>query len=173
MKKQWLVLVLLLSVMSVCAYAASLGTYAFPQKGQTPEQQKTDENACAQWASDQTGLNPAVLEYQQKEAMAAQQQAVQQQQKAASTGTIRRIGRAALTGAALGGIDNGMDDGAGKGAVMGLTAATSQSIAKSKEQKIQAGIDSADAQSQQVQADTQKYLRAFSACMEGKGYSIR
>jgi cephalosporin-C deacetylase-like acetyl esterase len=35
------------------------------------------------------------------------------------------------------------------------------------------GADAAGAQVQNVQADTQKYTRAYCACMEGKGYSIR
>lgn len=33
--------------------------YAYPKKGQTPQQQATDKRECGRWASAQTGLNPA------------------------------------------------------------------------------------------------------------------
>jgi hypothetical protein len=150
-------------------YAGAMGTYAFPQKGQTQEQQAQDETNCAQWAQSQTGLNPAVLQYQQQQAMANQQQA----QTAAKPNAVRTLGRAALTGAALGGINNNMDDGAGKGAVMGLTVGASRTIAQSRDAQAQAQVDSANAQAQQAQGASQEYVRAYCACMEGKGYSIR
>ncbi len=172
MKKQWLVLVLLLSVMSVCAYAANLGTYAFPQKGQTPEQQKTDENACAQWASDQTNLNPAVLEYQQEEANKMQQEASATQQ-ANEPGVGRRIGKTALRGAALGAINKSMDDGAGKGAAMGAAVGLAKAKDAKQSQAVEGTVKGANAKLEKVQTDVQKYIRAYSACMEGKGYSIK
>ena len=177
MKVYWglvvVVVVMVMLVLGQYAYANDLGAYAFPQKNQTPEQQKQDESTCAQWSKEKTGLDPAVLQYQQQQAMAAQQQTAQAAQQRASTSTARSLGRAALTGAALGGINNSMDDGAGKGAVMGVTLATSKAIGSSKDKQIQAAANGADAQAQQVQADSQKYMRAYCACMEGKGYSIR
>jgi hypothetical protein len=159
-------------VMSVCrfAFAADLGTYAFPQKGQTQEQQKKDESSCAQWAQDKTGLDPSVLQHQQEQAMASQQQAAE---VANNPRVARKLGRAALTGAALGGINDNMDDGAGQGAVMGLTLGASQTMAQNKEKKVQAEANAANAQVQKAQAETQNYVRAYCACMEGKGYSIR
>jgi len=153
-----------------CAYASDLGAYAFPQKGQTQEQQAQDESGCAQWAKGQTGLDPAVLQYQQQQAMATQQQAAQQ---ASNPRVARKLGRAALTGAALGGINNNMDDGAGKGATMGVTLGASRALAQRKDNQVQSAVNGANAQAQQSQADSQKYMRAYCACMEGKGYSIR
>jgi hypothetical protein len=32
--------------------------YAYPQKGQTPQQVATDQSQCASWATQQTGFNP-------------------------------------------------------------------------------------------------------------------
>ena len=170
MLRRSLMLIILMGCAGSFVYAGEVGTYAFPQKGQTQEKQKQDESGCAQWAKDQTGLNPAVLQYQQQQAMASQQQAAQE---ASNPRVARRLGRAALTGAALGGINNNMDDGAGKGAVMGVTLAASRARAQNKEQQAQSTVNAADAQAQNVQADTQQYVRAYCACMEGKGYSIR
>jgi len=166
---------LLLSMMfvlcaGVFAYAGGMGTYAFPQKGQTPEMQAQDESGCAQWAADQTGINPAVLQYRQQEAQADLQKA---SQEASKPKVVRKLGRAALTGAALGSMNESMDDGAGKGAAMAATVGVSKMIGQKQEQKAQAPLNEANANAAQVQAETQEYVRAYSACMEGKGYSIR
>jgi hypothetical protein len=166
--------VLMSVVFMLCAgslvYAGGMGTYAFPQKGQTPDQQNQDESGCAQWAADQTGINPAVLEYRQQEAQADLQKA---SAEASKPQLGRKLGRAALTGAALGEMDQHMDSGAGKGAAMGATLAASKMLGQKQEQKKQAPLNEANAQAGQVQAETEQYVRAYSACMEGKGYSIR
>jgi len=172
MKKMFFVLAIVVCSMTMEAYAGEFGTYAFPQKGQTPEQQKADEGTCAQWSADQTGLNPAVLKYQQEEANAGQQKAAATQQ--ASQPTMgRTIAKTAVRGAALGGINNSMDDGAGKGAAMGAAVGLAKSRDAKQQQQVAGAVNGANAKSQKVQADTQTYLRAYSACMEGKGYSIR
>jgi hypothetical protein len=161
---------LLSGALTLRAYAGEMGTYAFPQKGQTPEQQKQDESACAQWAQGQTGLSPEELQQQQQAAAASQQQAAQEADKPR---VARKLGKAALTGAALGGIDDAMDDGAGKGAAMGATVGASRMRSENLEKKADAQVGAADAQAEQAQANTQEYTRAYCACMEGKGYSIR
>ena len=170
MKMRWALAVVLVLAISQYAYAAGLETYAFPQKGQTPEQQKQDEGACSQWAEGQTGINPAVLQYRQQEAAASQQQAAQ---AASNPQPVRKLGRAALTGAAVGQMNKEMDDGAGKGAAIGVTLAASKARGEKVEQQKQAPLNAANAQSQSVQADGEKFKKAYCACMEGKGYSIR
>ena len=164
-----------MAIVFVCSissfvYAGQMGTYAFPQKGQSPEQQTQDEGGCAQWATGQTGLNPAVLQYQQQEVQADLQTASQQANKPQMG---RRLGRAALTGAAMGSMDKEMKDGAGKGAAMMATMGASKAMGEKQEQKAQAPLNAANSKAAKVEADTQTYVRAYSACMEGKGYSIR
>jgi len=169
MKRIFFIFAIIGFCMATTVYAAGIDTYAFPQKGQTADQQKQDEGFCTQWAQEQTGINPAVLQYQQQEAATSQQQA----QQASTSRVGRPLLRTAATGAALGGINNNMDDGAGKGAVEGVALAASRARAQSLEQKSQGVVDAANAKAQNVQADSQKYVRAYGACMEGKGYSIR
>lgn len=36
--------------------------YAYPRDGQSPEQEASDRNECDQWATDQTGFDPARLD---------------------------------------------------------------------------------------------------------------
>lgn len=172
MKRLGFVLAIVVCGITTYVHAGQLGTYTFPQKGQTPEQQKSDETSCTQWATDQTGINPAVLEYQQKEAQSAQQQAAATQQ-ASQPSAGRRIAKTAARGAALGAINNNMDDGGGKGAAMGATVGLAKAKDAKQEQQVQGAVNGANAKSQKVQEDTQKYIRAFSACMEGKGYSVK
>jgi hypothetical protein len=39
--------------------------YVYPAKGQTPQQQKSDEAACDKWAVEQTGFDPTKPPLQQ------------------------------------------------------------------------------------------------------------
>jgi len=169
MKRIFFIFAIIGFCMATTVYAAGIDTYAFPQKGQTAEQQQQDEGFCVQWAQDQTGIDLAVLKYKQQEAAEEQQKA----QEASASRAGRPLLRTAATGAALGGISNNMDDGAGKGAVAGVTLAASRARTHSLEQKRQGVVDTANAKEQNVQADSEKYTKAYSACMEGKGYSIR
>jgi hypothetical protein len=51
-------------VVSLALGLAVVGTagaqqYVYPAKGQSPQQQKSDEAACYSWAVQQTGFDPA------------------------------------------------------------------------------------------------------------------
>lgn len=170
MRRQYLILMAILLCMTGFAYAGGMGTYAFPQKGQTAEIQAQDEASCTQWATNQTGLNPAVLQYQQQEAQAELQKATQEANKPRLG---RKLGRAALTGAAVGSMNEHMDSGAGKGAAIGATLAASKMLGNRAENNAQAPLNEANTKAQNVQEASKEYVRAYSACMEGKGYSIR
>jgi hypothetical protein len=56
----WMVLVGFGTVVSGCATmgASQPAVYAYPQKGQSVEQQSRDTTECQQWAQHQTGFNP-------------------------------------------------------------------------------------------------------------------
>ena len=41
--------------------AATMNVYVFPTKGQTAEQQSTDEASCYNWAVQNTGSDPLML----------------------------------------------------------------------------------------------------------------
>src|SRR5215470_16913271 len=58
--------------------------FIYPSKGQSPQQEQNDKNACYSWASEVTGFNPSQeLADQQAAAAQAQQQSLQAQQAAA------------------------------------------------------------------------------------------
>lgn len=125
--------------------APALAQYAYPAKGQSPQQQKSDEAACHTWAVQQTGVDPA------KPPPAP---------PATATGTTPGAG---ARGAAKGAVIAGVADGdAAKGAAVGAVAERS----RSRRSNAAAG--------QQAAASGQgAYANARAACMKGRGYTVQ
>jgi hypothetical protein len=147
--------ILLLSVALIAEAGAQ--QYVYPAKGQSPQQQKSDESACYSWAVQQSGFDPAKPPPQQAAAAPP----------TTATGTtpgagMRGAARGAIVGSALGG-------DAGTGAAVGAAAARGQS------RRQNAAV--AQQGQQQQQAATQQQQSAFAkaraACLEGRGYSVK
>lgn len=146
--------------------ASNLGVYVFPANNQTPEQQSSDEAACYGWAKNETGIDPSAP----PPAASAQQQS--------STPSTKGSGAKGAAGGAAGGAAMGAIAGdAGTGAAMGATAGAVRGRRQAKKAEKQA-----EAQQQQAQAHAQQqagadrkaaFNRGFSACMQGKGYSVK
>jgi len=140
----WMVAVVV-GTASVQAMAQAPKVYVFPQKGQSKQQQEQDEFACYKWAKEQSGVDPS--------APAAPAQAGEN-----ARGTVGGAAKGAAVGAAVGAIAGNAGKGAGAGAVVGGVAGRRQS----KRNK------------QAAQAETaNSYQRAYAACMEGKGYTVK
>lgn len=130
---------------------------AYPAKGQSQQQQQKDDGECYGWAKSTTGIDPAAV------AAAPPTQPAQ----VSSVGGGERIAGAAR-GAVIGGIVGGSDEawkGAGVGAVVGGARAR-------QNQKTAQAEANAQAQSK-TQATIDTFYRAHSACMEGRGYTIK
>ena len=128
--------------------------YVYPAKGQSPEQQKKDDAACKTWATQQTGFDPAKPPPPPAAA-----------QPAPVTGSGSRA-RGAAAGAVIGGATGG---DAGDAAVVGAAVAGS---AQRRENRRAAGAQN-QAAAQQVQAGQDAYMKARSACLEGRGYTVK
>jgi hypothetical protein len=124
--------------------------YVYPAKGQSAQQQKSDEAACYQWAVQQTGFDPAK----------PPPQAAQPPTTAAGT-TPGAGARGAVGGAAIGAIAGDAGAGAAAGAVVARSQSRRQNAAASQQQ--QTGT-------QQKQA---AFGKARAACLEGKGYTVK
>lgn len=131
--------------------------YVYPAKGQTAEVQKRDEYECHVWSTQQTGYDPT---------------ATTTTATSSSTPTNANAGTAgsALTGAAAGAViakatDNNAGTAAAAGAVIG-----GASKRRSNAQATQQAQKSAASSQQQLQLN---YARARTACLEGRGYTIR
>jgi hypothetical protein len=136
----------------------------FPARGQTPEQQKQDEAAAYDWASQQTRWDP----YQAKAVLDQQEHSAAAASGAARGGAVRGAAGGALMGAAVGAI--GGD--AGRGAAMGSAAAGLTGGMRSRRAVKSAG-GSADAAVSAYQQQFAVWNRNFMAAMEAKGYTVR
>ena len=135
--------------LSFAAWAQKPAVY--PAKGQSATQQSKDDGECYAWAKKSTGIDPA-----------------NPPQAAAAPAPQRQGGvvRGAAAGAAVGAIGgNNVGNAAVKGAVVGGVAQRSR--AKGAQQQ------AAAQQSQQSQQSMQTYNNAYSACMSGRGYSVK
>lgn len=129
---------------------------AYPAKGQTSEQQSKDMGECQAWARQTTGIDPAAV---------AQAPTPPPPPAAGGGERVRGAARGAAGGAAIGAIAGDAGKGAGVGAVAGTMAGGRQA-----RQKQQAQQQAAEGEKQK-QIDT--YNRAYAACMEGRGYTIK
>ena len=154
----WSVLVLQLVILTVTIVSAEAQKpIAYPAKGQSAERQKKDDAECYAWAKQATGIDPAVV---------ASSPPPQQTGPAVGGGQrVRGAARGAAGGAAIGAIAGDAGTGAGAGAVVGTMVGGRQARQQQASQNQQAV-----AQQQEL---INTHQRAFSACMEGRGYTIR
>ena len=122
----------------------------YPAKGQSPNQQAQDDNQCYSWARSSTGIDPAAV-------------AGAPPPSGPAVGGGERA-KGAVGGAVIGGIAGG-GDGARTGAAVGIVAGGMRARSNQRSQQ-------ASAQSQQ-QGAMDTFYRAYGACMEGRGYTIR
>ena len=132
-------------------------SYAYPAKGQSPDQQKKDEGACHTWAVGQTKYDPTN----------PPKQAAAPPPPTTATGSTPGAGvRGAARGAVVGEVVGG---DASSGAAAGAVAARSQS----RRQNAAASQQQQQAAVQQDQAGMASYQKARGACLEGKGYTVK
>ena len=126
---------------------------AYPAKGQGSELQASDKAACQSWAKKESGFDPATPP------------PAKPQVAKARGGMLR----GAVVGAAAGELIN---DDAGKGAAVGATAGgVRQGV---RNHGAQASVD-ADYQAKLAtyQNGQAAFSKAYGACMEGRGYTVK
>jgi hypothetical protein len=129
----------------------------YPAKGQSAAQQSKDDKECYAWARQNTGIDPAAVA-----------STPPPQETGPAVGGGERA-RGALRGAAGGAAIGAIAGDAGKGAGIGAITGTMVGGRQARQQR--------DARNQQAVAQQQDlintFYRAFGACMEGRGYTIR
>ncbi|MFM8414950.1 MAG: hypothetical protein ACKOCX_09510 [Planctomycetota bacterium] len=136
----------------------------FPAKGQSPEQQKADESAAYDWATQQTGWDP----YQAKAVLDQQSQASAAAAGAARGGAVKGAAGGALAGVAIGAIAGD----AGKGAAIGATSLGLTGGIRSR-RAVKAAGGASDGALAAYQQQFAVWNRNFMAAMEAKGYTVR
>ena len=137
--------------------ASKVGLFVYPQKSQTSEQQATDEGACYASAKQQTGIDPTAAPPPPPEA------------DKKKGGAVKGAAGGAAGGAAIGAIAGDTGEGAAIGATAGAVRGRRQQK-KANKQAEQQAQQQGQAQQQQT-LDT--FRRAFSACIDSKGYSVK
>jgi len=143
-----------------------LGVYVFPTKGQSSAQRNTDELHCYDWAKGQTQFDPINAPTQ----IQAQQVAPSAQSQESGHAV-----RGAAGGAAIGAIAGNAGAGAAAGAAAGvLRGANRRRQAAEQDAQAQAQANQQAAQANQQLAQQQgAFKKAFGACLEGSGYTVK
>lgn len=136
------------------AYAQPI---VFPAKGQSNQQMEQDKFNCYSWAKQQSGFDPVSPPPATAAAPA--------QQKSVAGG----VGRGLIGGAAVGAIVGDSSKAAKRGAALGGVVGG----LKRSHENTQAANRNANAAASRSTAGSSTYNRAFSACMEGKGYTVK
>ncbi len=162
--------------------AKSINMFAYPRNQQNADQQLKDEGECYGSAKQQTGIDPQAPPPAGKtaEQKAAEQKAAADAAKAPKGGRARGAARGAAGGAAVGAIAGDTGSGAAAGAVVGTMAGGAKQRQATAAAKQQAAASTAAAQQQQDQqlkqaqaAQLDTFKRAFGACMDARGYSVK
>ena len=148
----------------ICAdFALAQDPIVFPAGGQSEEQMEKDKFECYNWAKKQTGFDPMEV---------PKATAPPPQQEAPKGGVLRGAARGATVGVVAGAIG----DDAGKGAAIGAASGALIGGMRRRDQRRQQEQAQQQWAQKQTAAYTQKrnaYNRAFGACLEGRGYTVK
>jgi hypothetical protein len=133
--------------------------YIYPAKGQSSEQQEKDKFECYNWAKKDTGFDPMAVPTTSTPAPSSQKK----------SGGIVKGG---LGGAALGAIIGDSSKSAKRGAVAGgLIGGVRQSSKNSQTEQNRQQWEQKE--SANYANNRNNYNRAYSACLEGRGYTVK
>jgi len=144
--------------------ATSQELIIYPAKGQSQDQMERDKFECYGWAKKQSGFDPMA---------APKGSSPPPYQQAPQGGLFRGAARGAAVGAIVGEIAN---DDAGKGAAAGAAGGALIGGMRRRDQAIrfeQSEQQWAARQASQYEMQRSTYNRAYSACLEAKGYTVK
>ena len=150
--------------------AASADLFIYPNMGQDQEQQRRDRYECHVWAAQQSGFDPSTFQAPQP---VRYPHVVRREHSDLNpvTGAAGGAAAGAVGGAIAGDAGKGAAIGAGVGAVLGafhtLMRQDQQQDRRAEMQKKRA---EQEAETRQLRDD---YNRAISACLEGRGYTVK
>ena len=138
---------------------AQTDMFIYPSKGQNQAQQDKDRYECHSWAVQQTGFDPS------KPQVAASSSS--QQYQPSKPHVLQGAGR----GAALGAVGGAITGNAGKGAAAGAAMGGMVGGFRRRDERIRQADVKADAQAASNPGRS-AYMRAMSACLQGRGYTV-
>lgn len=136
---------------------ASMNMFVYPAKNQDAAQQNKDEVECYQWARQQANIDPMATPPPGQAA------------EVPKGGAVKGAAGGAVVGTAIGAIAGDTGEGAAIGAVAGAAKG------RRAQKKAEKGAQQQAQQQNQAQAATTKdtFKKAWGACLEGRGYSVK
>ncbi len=153
-------------IISLCAAHTALSQelVIYPAKGQSNEQMDKDKGECYLWAKQQSGFDPMAP---------PTAETAPPQQQAQTSSPVKGAARGAVVGTTVGAItNNSKSRGAAAGAAVGGLTSGMKKRDQAKQQE-QAEQDWAQKEAANYAQKRDGYNKAFSACLEGKGYTVK
>lgn len=149
--------------------AASADLFIYPNMGQYPEQQRRDRYECHVWAAQQSGFDPST--YQAPQPVRYPPGAGREHSDLNPvTGAAGGAAAGAVGGAIAGDAGKGAAIGAGVGAVLGAF----HTLMRQDEQRDRRqAMRERRAEQDEIRELRDDYNRAISACLEGRGYTVK
>ncbi len=159
--------ILLTSALSffIGSFAYAGAPMIYPAKGQSPQQMEGDKNECYGWAKNNSGFDPVNPPTSAGPAPTA-----------GANNNLNNATRTAARGAAVGAIAGAIGGDAGQGAAIGAAvgglggATRNRRLARQDQQAQQQHAQQQSANIGQMRA---QYDKAYAACLEGRGYSVK
>jgi hypothetical protein len=137
--------------------------YAYPTRGQTPEQQDRDHYDCSIWATQQTGFDPSAP------GVPPQQQVHVVSGPPPGSGTAAGV----VTGAILGAVIGGPYRGAGPAVAGAIVGGAIGTAAEQNARQSETYTVTDQRALAQIQQKAGNYRRALGACLDARGYSVK
>ena len=158
-----------LIILSICLAVLAAGMVSaqelivYPAKGQSNDQMEQDKFSCYTWAKNETGFDPMAP---------PTATAPPPQKEAPQGGVVQGAARGALVGVAAGAIAGDAGKGAAIGAASGgLLGGMRRGDQRRREEHNRKQWE--QDQARQYSQSRNSYNRAYSACLEGKGYTVK
>jgi hypothetical protein len=158
-----MIIAAVLAGMFLASTAMAQELMIYPNQGQSNDQLEQDKFQCYSWAKSETGFDP----------MAPPTATAPPPQKEAKQGGV---GRGAVRGGLVGVTAGAIAGDAGKGAAIGAASGALVGGMRRNDQTRREEQSQQQWEQQQVQQYSQSrnsYNRAYAACLEGRGYTVR
>ena len=168
MKTKSILLVLIIFLCFLTTTSLGQDLMIYPAKGQSDDQMEKDKYECYTWAKGQTGFDPMQVPK-------ASSPPPSQEKKSVGGAAVVGGALGAAGGAIIGGIAGGGKK-VGRGAAIGALSGGAIGGIRSSSQNRQAEQQRKQWEQEQVNQYAQQrnaYDRAYSACLEGRGYTVK
>lgn len=142
--------------------------YVYPTNGQSEERMGRDRYECYLWSVKQSGFDPSQAR------LAPHQRVEVVPMPPSGTDTVAGAATGAILGAVIANPHNAAAGAVGGAIVGGALGAASDASREAQAKRVQERYDRrGNAQSAALEEQASNYRRALTACLEGRGYTVK